>query len=121
MRHCEKHSRYFVRFTLIFTMVFMFGCIVGERSRSQLQYSISTATDKDRPIQQDALSRDLEIPAAAMKGSPETDTAPPILYSDQWLSQIPLPGIVNTAGAEDSPFISLDGRTLYFFFKYSMV
>ena len=55
------------------------------------------------------------IPANAVKRSPDGDLYPPILYSPDFMEPIPLPGPVNTAGAEDSPFIAPDG-TLYFFF-----
>jgi hypothetical protein len=39
-----------------------------------------------------------------------------VLHSSEFQSPIPLPYPVNTAGAEDSPFILPDGNTLYFFF-----
>jgi len=39
-----------------------------------------------------------------------------MLYSDAYEAPVPVPGGVNTAGAEDSPFITPDGNTLYFFF-----
>jgi hypothetical protein len=48
--------------------------------------------------------------------SPETDLHPPILHSDEWEAPVPLPAPVNTPGGEDSPFITPDGQTLYFFF-----
>ena len=57
-----------------------------------------------------------QIPINAVKMSPESDPHPPQLYTDDFEQPIPLPGGVNTAGAEDSPFITADGRTLYFFF-----
>ena len=56
------------------------------------------------------------IPATAVKITPSTDTFPPILLSDEWETPIPMPGPVNTAGAEDSPFITPDGQTFLFFF-----
>ncbi|MBN2555200.1 MAG: hypothetical protein JXA97_04605 [Anaerolineales bacterium] len=55
------------------------------------------------------------LPADAVKRTPADDLYPPILYSDDFKQPVPLPGPVNTAGAEDSPFIAPDG-TLYFFF-----
>jgi hypothetical protein len=45
-----------------------------------------------------------------------TDTAPPQALSPDYEKPVPIPGAVNTAGAEDSPFITPDGNTLYFFF-----
>ena len=60
--------------------------------------------------------RTSKIPADAQKMSPQTDKNPPLVYSADYEQPIPLPGAVNTAGAEDSPFITPDGNTLYFFF-----
>ena len=48
--------------------------------------------------------------------TPELDKLPPILHSDEYHEPVPLGSTVNTAGAEDSPFITLDGKTLYFVF-----
>jgi len=56
------------------------------------------------------------IPTDAVKILPKGDVYPPILHSDEYETPVPLPGPVNTAGAEDSPFIMPDGNTLYFFF-----
>ena len=62
-------------------------------------------------------SREKSIPDDALKMTPELDEFPPILYSEEYNEPIPLPGSVNTAGAEDSPFIPCcQGDTLYFFF-----
>jgi hypothetical protein len=57
-----------------------------------------------------------KIPSDISKRSPKTDQYPPILHSSEYEQPVPLPGPVNTAGAEDSPFILPDGKTLYFFF-----
>ena len=56
------------------------------------------------------------IPDDAVKGTPATDFWPPILNSTEWEDPIPMPGPVNTAGAEDSPFMLPDGKTFFFFF-----
>lgn len=48
--------------------------------------------------------------------SPATDEHPPQVLSPEYKQPVPVPGLVNTAGAEDSPFITPDGKTLYFFF-----
>ncbi len=56
------------------------------------------------------------IPSDAVKMTPATDVFPPILRSDEWSAPVPMPGPVNTAGAEDSPFISPDGTRFFFFF-----
>jgi hypothetical protein len=60
-------------------------------------------------------SRADRIPTEAVKGSPENDNFPPILHSDEYEEPIPLSEI-NTAGAEDSPFIPVDRDEIYFFF-----
>ena len=39
-----------------------------------------------------------------------------MLHSDEWEAPVPLSGPVNTAGVEDSPFISPEGDDLYFYF-----
>jgi hypothetical protein len=62
------------------------------------------------------VGRETAIPVDAIKMTPETDENPPLSYSNDYASPIPIPGSVNTAGAEDSPFITPDGNTLYFFF-----
>lgn len=61
-------------------------------------------------------TRESAIPKDAIKVTPQTDTFPPILHSDEWNLPVPLPQSINTAGAEDSPFVMPDGNTLYFFF-----
>jgi hypothetical protein len=61
-------------------------------------------------------SREAAVPEEAVKITPATDIYPPILHSDEWDAPVPLGAPVNTAGAEDSPFIMPDGNTLYFFF-----
>jgi hypothetical protein len=61
-------------------------------------------------------SRHETIPNEAVKMSPETDLFPPQLHSDEWEAPVPVPGPINSAGAEDSPFITPDGNTLTFFF-----
>lgn len=48
--------------------------------------------------------------------TPETDFYPPILHSDEYEEPVPVPYPINTAGAEDSAFITPDGNNFYFFF-----
>jgi hypothetical protein len=62
------------------------------------------------------VDRETKIPANAVKMTPENDDHPPEAYSDEYERPVPVPGEVTTAGAEDSPFITPDGNTLYFFF-----
>ncbi len=66
--------------------------------------------------QEKASNREKAIPKDAIKMSPETDFFPPIIHYDEWENPIPIGSPINTAGAEDSPFITPDGRTLFFFF-----
>jgi hypothetical protein len=47
---------------------------------------------------------------------PAQDDHKPLMHVEGWLDPVPLEGTVNTAGAEDSPFITSDGTTLLFFF-----
>lgn len=60
--------------------------------------------------------RESMIPAEKVKQSPATDAHPPRSETPAYGDPVPLPYPVNTAGAEDSPFITPDGETLYFFF-----
>jgi len=64
----------------------------------------------------DKINRNGLIPAQAIKISPTANEHPPILHSGDYEAPAPVPGGVNTAGAEDSPFITPDGNTSYFFF-----
>jgi hypothetical protein len=63
-----------------------------------------------------AADREGRIPADAVKMTADADPLPPHLHWSEWQPPVPLPAPVNTAGAEDSPFITPDGKTLYFFF-----
>ncbi len=76
---------------------------------------LSSAT-ANSPVIATRIDRELQIPAQATKVTPETDVNPPLVYASDYEQPIPVPGRVNTAGAEDSPFVSPDGKTLYFFF-----
>jgi len=72
----------------------------------------------DPPVvpQHPKVSRDSKIPDDIVKGTPSNDNHPPVLHSAEFEKPIPMDSIINTAGAEDSPFILPDGNTLYFFF-----
>ena len=60
--------------------------------------------------------RESAIPPSAVKMLPANDPQPPRLLSQEFSAPVPLPPPINSAGAEDSPFITSDGNTLYFFF-----
>jgi len=65
------------------------------------------------------ITRGEAIPAGAIKVTPDTDQHPPVLeqaFSHLWEEPVPLGAPINTAGGEDSPFITPDGNTLYFWF-----
>ncbi len=62
-------------------------------------------------------TRESKIPSYAIKQNPEIDENPPLSLSDEYENPVPLSSTINTAGAEDSPFIPADfPNTLYFFF-----
>jgi hypothetical protein len=74
--------------------------------------TLTAATETPEP---DPKTRLESIPPGNPKGSPETDPWPPEAVSG-WSKPVPLEGPVNTAGGEDSPFVTPDGNTLYFTF-----
>ena len=63
--------------------------------------------------QQDRLDA---IPASAVKRTPSTDFHKPVVHSSLWSQPVPMPGLVNTAGGEDSPFFTMNGSWFFFFF-----
>jgi hypothetical protein len=75
---------------------------------------LTTACGVRSPVTE-LITRRESIPVAAVKMIPEKDSWPPIA-APGWTKPVPLEGLINTAGAEDSPFITSDGNTLYFFF-----
>jgi len=79
-------------------------------------FFIACLPDEDPEPQYPELSRESKLPSDISKQGPETDHYPPILHSNEFKDPIAAPGLLNTSGAEDSPFILPDGQTLYFFF-----
>jgi hypothetical protein len=69
-----------------------------------------------QPTPTPTLTREELIPVGAVKMSPQNDENPPQLFSSDFESPVPVPGLVNTAGAEDGVFVTPDGNTMYFFF-----
>jgi hypothetical protein len=76
--------------------------------------SSEATTPRSPPI----ASRLDSLPDNAVKRTPADDVYPPVLHATEFAEPVPLPGPINTAGLEDSPFIAPDGR-LYFFFTPS--
>ncbi|MCJ7471422.1 MAG: hypothetical protein MUP02_01245 [Actinobacteria bacterium] len=73
----------------------------------------SQAPEKEEALPPDRLSK---IPEDTVKIKPEDDLFPPILHSDLWHEPIPMSATINSAGGEDSPFITPDGKDFYIFF-----
>ena len=72
-----------------------------------LSSSSPVVTDSDRLA---------SIPSTATKMTPAQDIFKPVLHSSDWTDPVPMPGKINTAGGEDSPFITPDGDWFFFFF-----
>ena len=100
-------------FPIVFVAFVLVGCSDEERGNNPQVQAIDSPDDATIDW---GLLREASIPSNAVKMTPQTDSHPPQLHSDEWEMPVPLSGPVNTAGAEDSPFITPDGNTLYFFF-----
>ncbi len=74
-------------------------------------FSGCSAEEQEEPLP----DRYSKIPADRVKITPEADRYPPQLHSEEYEKPVPLE-VINTAGAEDSPFIPADRDELYFFF-----
>lgn len=61
------------------------------------------------------INRHSLIPSDVVKGTPSNDQHPPEMHSSDFDNPVPL-AVINTAGAEDSPFIPDSGDELYFVF-----
>lgn len=86
--------------TIILSSVFLItGCMQEQNNESEIP-----------------TNRESKIPSTSVKITPANDTYPPQSHTTEFSSPVPIPGPVNTAGAEDSPFITNDGSELYFFF-----
>jgi len=75
-----------------------------------------TGCKKEKDPTNPDVNRLEKLPADIVKRTPETDQHPPILHTAEFEPPVPLGSGINTSGAEDSPFILPDGKTLYFFF-----
>jgi hypothetical protein len=87
--------------------------VACEQPTAQKPSPQTAAIDTATPL---IVERETRIPSGAVKITTATDAHPPQVLSAEYKKPEPVPGAVNTAGAEDSPFITPDGNTLYFFF-----
>lgn len=86
-------------FAVVFLVLLLLqGCL----SQGNSQYAIK--------------SREASLPTDVTKIVPTHDQHPPVLHSNEWETPEPMGPSINTAGAEDSPFVTPDGNSLYFFF-----
>ena len=64
-------------------------------------------------------SRDIDrlalLPVDTLKVDHVNNPHPPFLHTSGYAQEVPIPSLVNTAGAEDAPLIWPDGQTLNFF------
>jgi len=105
----------------IMKIVFVIGILLLSAILTTDQNATAQSpTTRSLPTDDAAIStppaRESKIPPGAVKVTPESDAYPPRSHSDEYEAPIPLPHPINTAGAEDSPFILPDGKTLYFWF-----
>jgi hypothetical protein len=68
------------------------------------------------PVPTTPPDRESLIPGNQVKITPNMDLYPPKSLTKEYEDPVPLPYPVNTAGAEDSAFITPDGNTLYVWF-----
>jgi|Deesub1362B_J571_1020462.scaffolds.fasta_scaffold00029_129 hypothetical protein len=102
--------------TRLFLLVVIAGIVLISGCTQQKNQMPVTDESQKASQQQILVDRESKIPEDAIKVSPNTDVHPPKLHSDEYEQPVPLPYPINTAGAEDSAFITPDGKTLYFFF-----
>jgi hypothetical protein len=100
-----------------------------ENGEHTLYAVVLDATDKSaqasRTVTVGNLTRAEAIASAVTwaKWTPQMDAHPPLLssaFSAYWEDPVPLGSPIDTAGAEDSPFITPDGNNFYFFFSPDM-
>jgi hypothetical protein len=99
LRSCRKWFQFF------YPVVLLMAC----------QTATLSATPSPLPYPTAVKNRLEDILPSAVKGTPENDFWPPTI-APGWSKPVPLGAPVNTAGGEDSPFVTPDGQTLYFFF-----
>jgi len=98
---------------ILLMALFLLGCT----DNSPQPPGLGQLQPPDQPLASyPSITRENGIPIDAVKMTPEMDTYPPIMHSDEWEAPVPLPAPINTRGAEDSAFMMPDGNTLYVFF-----
>ena len=83
-------------------------------------YSDGTRSENSIDVKVINQTRADAIPSSVIKMTPANDNAPPQLsfkFKNIWNDPVPMDGPINTTGAEDSPFITPDGNTFYFWFN----
>ncbi len=101
--------------TIVVAALMVGGCD-GETGSTPGPTAAPTEAPTPAPTAEPGLDRINSVPLDAVKVTPEDDEFPPILHSEEYLEPVPVPSPVNTAGAEDSAFVTPDGRTLYIWF-----
>jgi hypothetical protein len=90
--------------------------IVGAIVIALLLIALAVSPPSNTHAMYPSTTRAEALPVDVNKGTPSNDEHPPVLLSSEWYDPIPLPGPINTLGAEDSPFILHDSSAMYFFF-----
>ncbi len=103
---------------IVLGILLLFGCTNQNIKPSALNPQSSIRSPAPEPATSSFIppTREFAIPQDALKITPEIDLNPPRSKTSEYSSPVPLPLPINTAGAEDSPFITPNGNTLYFFF-----
>ena len=103
---------YLVIMVVILTAASLTAC-TGQSATPQQP---TQAPTQQPPPPRPQITREQSLPATAVKMTPDMDSLPPQLQSDEYENPVPLGLNINTAGAEDSAFVTPDGDTLYFWF-----
>ncbi len=96
--------------------VLLGAIFIGACASPSIPLQATSAPTQSSPAPKPQLTREQSIPTTAVKMTPDTDSLPPQLHSDEYEVPAPLNSNINTAGAEDSAFVIPDGNTLYFWF-----
>lgn len=101
---------------LLIAGVLLAGC-TSQPQENAMPSILPTVTPLASPsIAPIVVDREGMIPQDAVKITVATDVHPLEVKSSDYETPVALPYPVSTAGAEDSAFITPDGKTLYFFF-----